>query len=272
MMNPAVTDELEALQAIFTDEIAFSISGSQVRVHYQNDKFTIRFLLSELYPNQPPDVTVQLATRNVGMSEHITKSVRDLLKDRLGSVVMYEVLEFVSSEVSSICIKDSTEMPDDECHEDIPAFGFGDGIANTQLHSSSVHIVHGDPITDRGSTFQAHYMPVSSLEEVNEFRCALLEDRKVRYLEYVSNLNVITACVAQIARATHNIFAFRFTDSKTGICYHDCDDDGEAAAGAKLAEVLRLMGADGVAVVVTRWFGGTLLGSSYANKLLNILT
>ena len=63
-----------------------------------------------------------------------------------------------------------------------------------------------------------------------------------------------------MAKATHNIFAYRFTDSSTGICFHDNDDDGETAAGSRLAEILRLMGANGVAVVVTRWYGGTLLG------------
>lgn len=71
----------------------------------------------------------------------------------------------------------------------------------------------------------------------------------------------------QLAKATHNIFAYRFTDPKSGVCFHDCDDDGEAGAGARLSETLRLMGADGVAVVVSRWFGGTLLGilsSQYA--------
>lgn len=63
-----------------------------------------------------------------------------------------------------------------------------------------------------------------------------------------------------MARATHNIFAFRYVDGVSGVCVHDSDDDGETSAGSRLAEILRLMGADGVAVVVSRWFGGVLLG------------
>lgn len=39
-----------------------------------------------------------------------------------------------------------------------------------------------------------------------------------------------------------------------------CDDDGEAAAGGRLAHLLTLLGAENVLVVVTRWFGGVLLG------------
>lgn len=47
----------------------------------------------------------------------------------------------------------------------------------------------------------------------------------------------------------------------SGVSYHDCDDDGETAAGGRLGEVLRIMGITGVAVIVSRWFGGTLLGN-----------
>ena len=44
--------------------------------------------------------------------------------------------------------------------------------------------------------------------------------------------------------------------------YSDHDDDGETAAGGRLAEVLRLMPAMGIAVIVTRNFGGILLGTT----------
>ncbi len=71
----------------------------------------------------------------------------------------------------------------------------------------------------------------------------------------------------QIASATHNIFAYRFTDQSTNIAYHDCDDDGEKAAGGRLSELIRLMKVDGIAVIVTRWFGGTLLGN-YSTQMI----
>ena len=83
----------------------------------------------------------------------------------------------------------------------------------------------------------------------------MLNDTTILFLHY------------QISKATHNIFAYRFTDAVSGVCYHDCDDDGETAAGSRLAEILRLMGASGVAVIVSRWFGGTLLGTSRPLRL-----
>lgn len=38
------------------------------------------------------------------------------------------------------------------------------------------------------------------------------------------------------------------------------DDDGETAAGSRLAFLLNVTDAQDVLVVVTRWFGGVLLG------------
>ena len=45
-----------------------------------------------------------------------------------------------------------------------------------------------------------------------------------------------------------------------GCVVSDCDDDGEHGAGAKLAALLELTGAENVLLVVSRWFGGILLG------------
>ena len=50
-----------------------------------------------------------------------------------------------------------------------------------------------------------------------------------------------------------------------GLSYNDCDDDGETAAGSRLAEILRIMGVTGVAVIVSRWYGGTKLGMFVLN-------
>ena len=65
-------------------------------------------------------------------------------------------------------------------------------------------------------------------------------------------LSLCAVCVLKVSAATHNIFAYRFTCPLTRILHHDCDDDGETAAGARLAELLRLMHLDGVAVIVSR--------------------
>ena len=53
------------------------------------------------------------------------------------------------------------------------------------------------------------------------------------------------------------------------VIYHDYDDDGETAAGGRLAEMMRLMGVQNVAVIVSRWFGGILLGPDRFKYICN---
>ena len=59
----------------------------------------------------------------------------------------------------------------------------------------------------------------------------------------------------RIAKATHNMLAYRFTDAR-GVLVSDNDDDGESSSGAKLASLLELTNSTDVIVVVSRWFGG----------------
>ncbi|KAL7529005.1 hypothetical protein ACHAXR_003791 [Thalassiosira sp. AJA248-18] len=63
----------------------------------------------------------------------------------------------------------------------------------------------------------------------------------------------------KIAKATHNMFAFRFTNGD-GSLVSDNDDDGEKGSGSKLASLLDMCHVDNVFVVVSRWFGGSKLG------------
>jgi len=96
-------------------------------------------------------------------------------------------------------------------------------------------IHHGEPFTDRKSTFQAHVARVVSLAEVRGMRNALLADGK-------------------IARATHNIVAFRI-ELAPGVFMQDCDDDGETAAGGRLLHLLQLTHTANACVMVSRWCG-----------------
>jgi hypothetical protein len=75
----------------------------------------------------------------------------------------------------------------------------------------------------------------------------------------------------KISKATHNMFAYRFTTTTTkqndgsddgGMIVSDNDDDGEKGSGNKLASLLELCNANNVLVVVSRWFGGVHLGSA----------
>lgn len=63
----------------------------------------------------------------------------------------------------------------------------------------------------------------------------------------------------RIARAAHPIInAWRCEVGD--VLHQDNDDDGESAAGGRLAHLLQIMEVKDVLVIVTRYFGGIHLG------------
>ncbi len=107
----------------------------------------------------------------------------------------------------------------------------------------------GPPVAFKKSKFQAHVCSIRSANEVEQFRRQLFED-------------------SSIASATHNILAYTVTVD--GVAHRDCDDDGETAAGSRLAHLLHVTGCANVAVVVTRWYGGVQLGPQRFKCILNV--
>lgn len=112
-------------------------------------------------------------------------------------------------------------------------------------------IVHGEPFMEKRSTFQAHVAPVSCPDEVEMVMACLLQHNKIR-------------------AATHNIMAYRIIDEDKDTVIKDYDDDGEAAAGGRLLHLLHVSGAANVVVVVSRWFGGVLMGPQRFTVINNV--
>ncbi|GKZ31314.1 eIF2 kinase Gcn2p negative regulator [Aspergillus brasiliensis] len=113
-----------------------------------------------------------------------------------------------------------------------------------------------DVITEKKSVFVGRAAHVTSLDQAKAFLDHLLATEK------------------KVASATHNISAWRIRETKssastagsskhgetTEMIVQDCDDDGETAAGGRLLHLMQLMDVWDVVVVVTRWYGGVLLG------------
>lgn len=117
-----------------------------------------------------------------------------------------------------------------------------------------------EPLVDRKSVFIAHVAPVSSVHEVQQVKQYLLSNPK-------------------IAKATHNILAYRIVQPRSSKGKHaiegetvisDCDDDGENAAGGRLLHLLEMCKCKNVVVVVSRWYGGTLLGADRFKHINNV--
>lgn len=96
------------------------------------------------------------------------------------------------------------------------------------------------PILEKKSVFLAHALRVTTAAEAQSAIKNLLLDKKLK-------------------KATHNISAYRIA-RPNGTTVQDNDDDGETAAGSRLAHLLQVMDVTDVVVVVSRWFGGVRLG------------
>lgn len=120
------------------------------------------------------------------------------------------------------------------------ALGLDVGAGQTETEELPP-IDHGVPVTDRRSTFQAHLAPVVCPEQVKMVLAKLYENKK-------------------IASATHNIYAYRIFCEDKQTFLQDYSDDGETAAGGRLLHLMEILNVRNVLVVVSRWYGGILLG------------
>ena len=91
---------------------------------------------------------------------------------------------------------------------------------------------------ERRSRFIGHIRPVSSEEEA----LAFLSEMRSQYWD-----------------ATHNVYAYRLRQS--GAQRYSDDGEPQGTAGMPTLDVLRKSGVTDVAAVVTRYFGGILLGA-----------
>lgn len=116
-------------------------------------------------------------------------------------------------------------------------------ISNAKYQRQIIHTPpFHPPKSGPSETMIAHVCTVTCMEHIQwALADLLLNDKKV-------------------AKASHNMFAYRFTNEETGTLVSDNDDDGEKGSGSKLASLLDMCNVDNVLVVVSRWFGGIHLG------------
>ena len=156
------------------------------------------------------------------------------------------------SGVSSDCIPDNSfENPTNDSTNELPATeslqlttvvdDMEHGCTDFADELDSPEILHGEPITDRKSTFQAHLVKVSSEQEMENAIRELKMNRKV-------------------ANATHNIVAYRINKKDSSVIMQDFDDDGEHNAGSRLLHLLQILNVQNYVIIVSRWYGGILLG------------
>ncbi|KAK8800078.1 hypothetical protein WA588_002894, partial [Blastocystis sp. NMH] len=227
-------------------------SDLELIIHYRNTYPSLIYPLFDVYAEWLSDSQI----------DSIKDSLIQQFADNVGQVVVYNWVEWLRENVHPHAIrpedtpKPAKESPvAEEVHtepilskanvvpEPLPEKEFMSGASKDGFVKppKCPDVFSDEPFTDRKSTFQAHCAEVHSEEEVK------------LVLQYLHTNN-------KIQRATHNMYAYRIYDEERGIWFQDNDDDGESAAGSRMLHLMCMMDVKNVMVVVSRWWGGILLG------------
>ncbi|XP_019936113.1 protein IMPACT [Paralichthys olivaceus] len=261
-------EEVEALSSIYGDEWCVIDEASRIfciKISYdlEEPKLTacLQIILPPDYPSAaPPIYQINAAWLRGPERAKLANSLEDLYVEHVGESILYlwveKIREFLVEKSQSSETVDQPEKVnmtteeevDDDDDEDIP------DLRTLNLNPQNAHlfvdhsndeevppIKHGSTITDRRSTFQPHLAPVVTPRQVKMVLGNLYENKK-------------------IASATHNIYAYRIFCEDKHSFLQDCEDDGETAAGGRLLHLLQILDVRNVMVVVSRWYGGILLG------------
>ena len=259
-MEDLQKDEIVAIQAIFGEEIVQQVAPTELKICIPSIEATPRiemhvFLPQDDYPSSsPPVLELRCDLFDGSTLSDMARQMEEMFQP--GEVVIYTWIAWLQEEweqrkpppppppppssqekisTSSAAVLGQKELKEHPAREE--------SAQHTELmRQISTKIVHGEPLTEKKSTFQAHLFQSTDPAEVPAVMDYLLQNNKIR-------------------AATHNIMAYRIeSQTRQGVFHQDSDDDGESAAGGRLLHLLQLVDAKNVIVVVSRWFGGTLLG------------
>jgi len=268
-------DEVEALSAIYgedfflhEDKAADAVVTFDISIFCDEEKWwavTISVLLPTTYPStDPPVFEVHTECLSHEELETVYKQLDELWVENCGTNVLYIWVEnireflFAKYEMAKQFIQSTEEEKerervltdlmrisetDNAVIEDAPSEIEYIAVETTAEPSSVPvpHIISGETVTVKKSTFQGHVAIVHTMLEVKAVLRKLKENRKV-------------------AIATHNIVAYRLQGVKENSFIQDYCDDGEVNAGGRLLHLLQIMDVQNIVVVVSRWYGGILLG------------
>ncbi|EDL75025.1 imprinted and ancient, isoform CRA_b [Rattus norvegicus] len=264
--NQRQNEEIEAMAAIYgeewcvIDEVA-KIFCIRITDDMDDPKWTLclQVMLPSEYPGTAPPVYQLNAPWLKGQERaELAKSLEEIYMKNIGESILYQWVEKIRDALiqkSQITEpgpdeKKKTEEEEVEGEDDPilehppenPVKTWDLKISESAPEAEELPpIAHGAPITDRRSTFQAHLAPVVCIDQVKKVLAKLYENKK-------------------IASATHNIYAYRIYCEDKQTFLQDSEDDGETAAGGRLLHLMEILNVKNVMVVVSRWYGGILLG------------
>ena len=170
-------------------------------------------------------------------------------------------------------------------------------ITSRLFTTKNLHIIHGKPIIEKKSIFQAHliYNGIRTREDALNAVRLISKSNDKRLSSATHHISAYRICKshhtfsriqdldlssshtkprrlkqrmeAQIPSGTFVLKRTRNSDDDCDIT-SGCDDDGESAAGQRLLHLLHQLHVHNAVVVVSRWYGGIKLGPDRF-KLIN---
>lgn len=237
--------------------------GEAVLVHLPLSLKLQIVLPAHVYPDQKrPEMSV-VSGCNTRVMNDFSAQLRCRARDELalGGPMLVQLIvlaQQIAGEMESArndklayAASSTQESNDVSCSDVTDRSGQLDSFCSIASQNRGIKIWSGPPITDRKSKFVAHMARVSSLEDVKAVVSVLRSDRHI-------------ACAAH-----PTIWAYRYT-SPDGVLHQDCDDDGEHGASARIIFLLDQLNVNGFVIVVTRWFGGILLGPDRFKHIMEV--
>ncbi|XP_038858512.1 protein IMPACT isoform X2 [Salvelinus namaycush] len=231
-------EEVEALSSIYGDEWCVIDEAARIfcikitdDIDYPKLKACLQIILPHDYPSAaPPVYQINAAWLRGPDRKTLSNSLEELYVENTGESILYLWVEKIRE-----FLLEKSQSTDTAC----PSFYFSHSGATRDEELPPIKL--GETITERRSTFQPHLAPVVTPRQVRMVLDKLFENKK-------------------IASATHNIYAYRIYCEEKQSFLQDCEDDGETAAGGRLLHLLQILDVRNVLVVVSRWYGGILLG------------
>lgn len=257
-MSEELQDEVFSITSIYGDDTLIPTTESS-KIYtltlpgQPNISFRIDFPSD--YPHAPPSI---LGTQSVGSDfakgegSAVVESMRVTLSEVYvpGEPCIYDLIEEFSQRLQQLGLDQKSKDEEAQTAQAHRQSAHSSNKDANQSDSQQSLTSLGDPppwilsevISEKKSVFVARCAPVHSVDQAKAYLSYLLATDK------------------KVSKATHNITAWRIR-GEGGVQFQDCDDDGETAAGGRVLHLLELMDVWGVMVVVTRWYGGVLLGA-----------
>lgn len=240
MAESELEEEAMAINSIYPDSMK-QITNSIYEISIVGGDITARLSFPSLYPDQGPSILDVKSSGSIPELE--AKAVLETSLEEAFSPGMVCVFEFLELSRESLQVWGHDHLGSSGDNVIVEGTIDYDTLADTPTSSEdpTAGWFESDPIVDRKSVFIGRARAVTSVDQAEQLLDLLKTNKK-------------------IAKATHNMTCWRIR-REDGVSFQDYDDDGESAAGGRLLHLLTLTDSWNVVVVVSRWYGGTLLGS-----------